>query len=221
MSVAGIGLAAMLSPLANAATWQVFSSIGDAFGVVALVALVATFGVQYHELRQQRAELAAQRETLALSERAHNRSAEAAIRDVHMGLMKMAIDDPDLAEVWPDLPSGVPQARTRQYLYANLIMSEFSSALKIRDIDDNHCRAVLRVLLSGPVMREYWQMTRSNRARLLIPGTAWARFVALADSVFAESPVFGMDAGAAGEAEQWIRDDWLADETRSRVVSSP
>lgn len=46
MSVAGIGLAALLSPLANPATWQVFSSIGNAFGVVALVALVATAAVQ-------------------------------------------------------------------------------------------------------------------------------------------------------------------------------
>jgi hypothetical protein len=185
LSVAGIGLAALLSPLATAATWQVFSSIGDAFGVVALVTLVATFGVQYRELRQQRAELQAQRETLSLSQVAHDRTAEAAIREVHIQLMRMAIDDLELAQVWPDLPRAATPTKVRQYLYANLIMSEYSSVLKYRSDDD--CRAILRILLSGPLIREYWRATRHERQRMAIPGTAWARFIALADEVFTES----------------------------------
>ncbi len=101
--------------------------------------------------------------------------------------MKMAIEDPTLAAVWPDLPAGVSRTRVRRYLYANLIMNEVATGLKISNIDDERVRGVLRVLFGSELLREYWEAARDNRQRLLLPDTTWARFVSLAEEVYSEA----------------------------------
>jgi hypothetical protein len=186
VTLSGIGLAAAVRPLASAETWRTLSSVGDAFGVVALFALVGTFVIQYRELRRQHAELQIQRQAITLAQRALGRTAEAEVRKLHVQLVKMSLDDPELAEVWPRLTPGLPPARLRQYLFANLILQHVATALTIGDITEEHAKAAVRYMFTSPLMREYWAATRADREQTVVQGTRWADFVRLTDEVFSE-----------------------------------
>jgi hypothetical protein len=97
--------------------------------------------------------------------------AEADLRALHTNLMKMAMDDNDLAEVWPALRPGLRPRRNRQYLYANLIVQHAWLNIRIHEYTEAEMRNNLRYLFDSPVMREYWAATHAHRARLLVPGT--------------------------------------------------
>src|SRR6185437_8544462 len=88
-----------------------------------------TLWVQYRELKMQRSELHEQRLTADRSTEALQQSAEADFRARHVELLKMAIDDPALAEVWPPYGDDVTPEQTRQFLYANLILQHQALAM--------------------------------------------------------------------------------------------
>src|SRR2546423_8092597 len=111
--IAGLSLVAMVARGGTTDTWNRWSAAGQAFGVLtavfsgfALAALVITFLMQLQELKAQRTELCQQRELLRQARVALHRSAEAEIRTLHTDLMRLAMDDDDLADVWPSLVAG-------------------------------------------------------------------------------------------------------------------
>ena len=129
MIVGEQGMVAIFAPAADSATWSLWGAVGESFGALnaifsglALAALVVTFWLQFKELRSQRMELSLQRESLIQSHQELHRAAEVNIRHLHVDLMKMAIDDPVLAELWPLAHTGLAPECLRQYFYANLML---------------------------------------------------------------------------------------------------
>src|SRR5437764_12386327 len=112
--VTGLGLVALVAQGGSSTdTWIRWSNAGQAFGVLtavfsgfALAALVITFVMQLQELKAQRMELCQQRVLLGQAGTALHRSAEAQLRTLHRDLMRLAMEDEELAEVRPTLVSG-------------------------------------------------------------------------------------------------------------------
>lgn len=191
--VAGLVLVALVAQTGSTDTLNRWSSAGQAFGVLtavfsglALAALVITFGLQLQELKAQRIELCQQRELLGEAKAALHRSAEADIRALHTNIVKMAMEDTDLAEVWPPLQPGLRPRRNRQYLYANLILQHIWLNIQIGVLTEAEMRNHLRYVFGSPIMREYWAATRTTRARTLVPDTPEFAFSRVGDEVFLE-----------------------------------
>ena len=190
---AGLVLVAVVAQTGSTDTWSRWSNAGQAFGVLtavfsgfALAALVVTFGMQLHELKAQRLELCQQRELLGQAQSALQRSAEADLRTLHANLMKMAMDDTDLAEVWPALQPGLRPRRNRQYLYANLIVQHLWLNVQIGQLTPAEMGNQLRHVFGSPLMREYWAATQASRTQLHVPGTPEFAFNEIADEIFLE-----------------------------------
>jgi hypothetical protein len=182
----GVGLVAVLGEVAHKGTWDLWSSIGQAFGVLAsvlsglaLAAVVIVFRAQHRELIQQQAELALQRDEL-------RRSAEANVRMLHVHLIGMAISDPLLAAVWPSSSAAVTPERHRQYLYANLILQHARQHPLLVSYTDEEFVRNLRHLFASPIIREFWRSTAAAREQLLVPGTDEFIFVERADVICRE-----------------------------------
>jgi hypothetical protein len=199
---AGLALVAVVAQAGSTDTWSRWSNAGQAFGVLtavfsgfALAALVITFWMQLQELKAQRMELCQQRELLGQARAALHRSAEADLAALHHSLIKMAMDDGDLAKIWPPLGTGLAARSNRQYLYANLIIQHHWLRFQISDYTEAELRSVLRYLFSSPLMREFWRSTERSRATFLLPGTQEFLFHDVAADVFREWST-GPDAGA-------------------------
>ncbi|MGW0555318.1 DUF6082 family protein [Streptomyces sp. NPDC002926] len=151
-----------------AARSQVGNYFGGAnaiFSGLAFLSLVVALLLQYQELRMQRRELADQRDELTRSREALHRNAEAGLRSLHMQLMRMAMDDPDLAAVWNDYP-GVSVEETRQNLYANLIYAHFVLAHDWNRYTDEELMHHAQSLQSSEPFRRYWDLSRARKLTL-------------------------------------------------------
>jgi len=191
--VVGLVLVALVAQTGSTDTLNRWSSAGQAFGVLtavfsgfALAALVITFGLQLQELKAQRIELCQQRELLGDAKAALHRSAEADLRALHANLMKMAMDDNDLADVWPPLQPGLSPRHNRQFLYANLIVQHLWLNVQIGQLSPAEMHNQLRHVFGSPLIRHYWAATQGNRALLLVPGTPEYAFAQAADEIFLE-----------------------------------
>jgi Family of unknown function (DUF6082) len=190
--LAGIGLAATLSHTTDASTWviwgnvgQTFESINALFSGLAFAAIVVTFWFQLRELREQRLELQLQRRSADGSRDALSRAVEADLRSLHLQLIKMSLDDPLLASVWPEVAPGTTETRRRQYLYVNLILQHARFASDLGRYDEVAIGGYLRYLLASPVIQEYWSASRAARdASTLDPREL--RFVRLVEEVYRE-----------------------------------
>jgi hypothetical protein len=183
--LAGVGLAAILARQGGSEEWRTWSDVGQTFGVLssiisslALLAVVIT-------ARQNRAELEHQRRFLISNHAELRRSSHANLGMLHQRLLKMSIDDDELAEVWPALDPSLPAKINRQLLYANLIYSYHIRALQ----SDNHTEETvvgsMRFLFSNPIMRTYWHAAKSGRD-LLDPESTEATFALRVDKICAE-----------------------------------
>jgi len=130
--------------------------------------------------------------------------AEAFVRSSHVVLLKMAIDDPILADVWPLTETGLSKERRRQYLYTNLIMQQV--ILEAREV--NHTEAqierTVRRLFMSPIIREYWQNTKEARMDALEEGTSEFQFSQLADRIWHEyESVVAFSKSEPTKTESW------------------
>ncbi|WP_433239316.1 DUF6082 family protein [Streptosporangium sp. CA-135522] len=116
---------------------EALSPIGVFFSGVAFIGIALTLFLQGRELRNQREEL-----TIAREEQ--QRSSEIALHELHTNLIRMAIDDPELRQVWPQISSGTRV--TKKDHYCNLILQ--SAEGRLRDPDDRAGRAARRAQLS-------------------------------------------------------------------------
>jgi hypothetical protein len=167
-------------------TGQVFESVAAIFSGLAFVALVVTFLLQLEELRMQRRELENQRQEMSRSQGELHRSAEADIRQLHVELLTMGINDEQLADVWPDPTPDVPFAVRRQLWYANLIYQHQRMAVELSGLSVDQTKAWLRRALRSPIMRQYWATGAEVRQDVLIPGTPEWQFAQLTDEIYNE-----------------------------------
>jgi hypothetical protein len=200
-----VGITAVMSRSGSTSTWAVWANIGQTFESVnavfsglAFAALIVTFWIQLKELREQRLELQLQREAAKGSREELHRSAMAELRGLHIQLIRMSIDDPELAAVWPPIRPDLPASRNRQYLYANLILQHAWEGLRLAQASDSEIRAVMRYLFASPLLKEYWLTSASERAKSAV-STDERRFAAFADDVCGELVAeTGLDEGDGG-----------------------
>jgi uncharacterized membrane protein len=211
--IVGVVVAAVVGQNGTPGMWTHLGDVGEAFGALnsvlaglALAVMIVTFSVQLHELRMQRSELAMQRESLNQSHTELHRTAEASLSKLHFELLRMSIDDAELAEVWPPLEPGLPHERNRQYLYANLIMQHIFLSLRIGDYTEARIQNELRYLFMSPLMRDYWRAATMARA-WQAPATPEYHFAQVADGICREYEAVLASAGPNGaEAASKVRD---------------
>ncbi|GAA1813925.1 hypothetical protein GCM10009682_38710 [Luedemannella flava] len=200
---AGALAVAAIEAMESPAVWQRWANVGESFGVfnsvlsgLAFVALVGTLWIQYRELSLQRAELRLQR---AATERASGelrRSADAGMRMLHFELLKMSIEDPALAQVWPDATPEADDLHRRQMMYANLVFQHAALAIMLNNPTDEQIRESLRYLFASEVMRRYWATGAAARRQTQVPGTESWRVARIGDEVCEE---YGHSDGGTGE----------------------
>jgi hypothetical protein len=183
--LAGVGVAAVLARQGGSEEWRTWSDVGQTFGVLssiisslALLAVVIT-------ARQNRTELEHQRQFLVHNHAELRRSSHANLGMLHQQLLRMSIEDEELAAVWPALDPDASPRVNRQLLYANLIYTYHIRALE----SDNHSDATvlgsMRYLFANPIMRNYWHAAKSGRDQL-DPQCAEAVFAQRIDKICAE-----------------------------------
>lgn len=165
---------------------QIFESVNATFSGLAFIALVVTFRLQYDELKLQRAELQNQHEALDRTRRELHRSAEVDIRALHMELIKMSMDDLDLAAVWPQYQGPVSAARVKQDKYSNLIIRHQRMLFGIGYLDRDDVRRVLRYLFSSPLIRGFWEGQMAVHDAVRLPAYE-AEFNEIANAAFLET----------------------------------
>jgi hypothetical protein len=154
---------------------QIFESVNAVFSGLGFIALVITFRLQYDELRLQRQELESQRQAMDKTQVQLRRSAEVDIRACHMELMKMAMDDGDLAEVWPEFRAGLSVKLKKQFNYANLIVQYQRMMYDFGLFDETHVRSLFHYLFTSPTMRAYWEARMAPRQVAVVPdGSEWS-----------------------------------------------
>ncbi len=188
MLLAGVGLNAALDRVVSDRTWGTWGNIGQAFGAITAVAIVITFLLQYKELRLQRSSMDSQQREMKRTQEELHRSAEASIRMLHVDLLKMSIDDHELAEIWPKLPTEVPYSLARQFRYINLVIQHHRLAFEIGPYGEEEIRSALRYLLQSELVRAFWQATSSARLISLVPDTAEWQFAQIVNAVYEEEP---------------------------------
>jgi hypothetical protein len=170
---AGLGVAVLLGRQGDANDWAMWSDVGQTFGVLssvisglALVVLVGTARMQFREMREQRRELEQQRHLHVQQGSEMQRTAEANVGLLHLEILKMAINDQSLAEVWPEFAPGLTPEKNRQLLYANLIYQLQRISLVVNKNSNQELLEMMRYLFTSPVMREYWRLTDYGRSAL-------------------------------------------------------
>ncbi|MFE6479627.1 DUF6082 family protein [Streptomyces rochei] len=136
------------------------------FGSAATGLLVATAGLTL--AARQRA-LEAERlrvRRLELEETASRRRVLAHQQRMHWELLSRAIDDPSLASVIDTYAPDIPAEKRRQYFYANAWYINLYHLYRAGLVDQEELYGHARELFQNPVMREYWEASRGQRATL-------------------------------------------------------
>jgi hypothetical protein len=200
--LAGVGMAALLARQGAAADWSKWSNVGQTFGALsaiisglALVAVVVAARAQSRELERQRNFLVS------------NNSAN--LRTLHLEILKISIQDPKMAEVWPQLAPRLRADLNRQYLYANVIYQFHWTSLQLGNYSDEEAISTLRYLFTSPLMRGYWHAATQAR-RSLSPGSAEYRFAQKVDEICRER-----DANAATTSRSTEDNKSLSERLRS------
>jgi predicted outer membrane lipoprotein len=154
---------------------QALEPIGVFFSGVAFIGIALTLFLQGRELQNQREELAITREE-------QQRSGEIAIRQLHTDLIKMAITDRELREVWPPIAPGT--AETKKDHYCNLILNLQKVAYEARTIELAELRAALRYLMTSRDVYLFWQKARDARGAVTAGDEAEDFFTAEVDRAF-------------------------------------
>jgi hypothetical protein len=157
---------------------QAVEPVGVFFSGVAFVGIALTLFLQSRELRNQREELAITREE-------QQRNSEVALRQLHTDLIKMAINDRALREVWPPLSPGVTE--TKKDHYCNLILNLQKVAYESHTIELAELRGALRYLMASRDMYRFWRKARNARGEITTGDEAEDFFTAEVDRAFDEA----------------------------------
>ena len=151
LSVGLIGASPLALDVFDGSTshWNRLSAIGQTYGAAsAVLSVLAVLGVAV---------------TLVLQARDSRALRLQAIRESHIRLMEMAMNDPELNKVWG--PSGLsdPFVQQRQNMYANMILSQWEMSYATRTLTDDHLKLLAAEFLSGTIGREFWALARQAR----------------------------------------------------------
>src|SRR5689334_10429037 len=187
IGIGSVGLAAVFSGAGRPTGWdqinEAFGVINSVFSALALIVVGLTLWVQY---RMQRLELREQRLSTDRTTEALQQSAEADFRARHVELLKMAIDDPALADVWPPYGDDVTPEQARQFLYANLILQHQALATYRHLRDPEYVRNNVRFCFTSPVVQEFWRRTMAERNNMSASDGHVVAFLQICDEVFHE-----------------------------------
>jgi hypothetical protein len=175
---AGIGLVATVGRRGDASTWARWGNVGQTFeavnSVVSALALAGLLISWYFESRNmQVARLTLQR------------SLEAEVRNHHLGLVRLAMNDPQLAAVWPRDADG-DAVTQKQHFYANELIQYMWLAHVSGLSSRSQLVSDLRFLFTSPKIRAYWKDTAATRRAVYTEGSAELGLAALADAILAE-----------------------------------
>ncbi|MGK5681645.1 DUF6082 family protein [Actinoplanes sp. URMC 104] len=186
----GIGVAAALGRQGAAGDWSRWSDVGQTFGVLssiisglALVAVVVTARVQLREMQ---------------------RSSAAELSMLHLEILKMSINDPQLAEVWPAFRPGLSAESNRQFLYANIIYQFHWTSLKLNRATDEEVLGSMRYLFTSRHIRSYWVAAERARSSLE-PGSPEYAFAKKLDELcrdYETAVATAGDSAIAGESRR-------------------
>jgi hypothetical protein len=138
---------------------QALSPIGIFFSGVAFIGVAVALIIQQRELKNQHDEISIAREEQA-------RASEVVIRQLHTDLIKMAIDDPELLAVWPDMAPGIAGSKKDQY--CNLILNLQKVAYETHTVELAELRGALHFLMTSRDMYLFWR--RARTARIAVTG---------------------------------------------------
>jgi hypothetical protein len=157
---------------------QAVSPVGVFFSGIAFIGITLNLFLQRRELQNHRAEL-----DIAMDEQ--QRTSEVALRQLHTDLIKMAIGDPELREVWPPIAPGV--AETKKDHYCNLILNLQKVAYESRTIERAELRAAIEHLMASPDMYRFWAKARAARVAVTAGDEAEDYFTAEVDRAFSKA----------------------------------
>lgn len=171
--------------------------VGVLFSGIAFIGIAVTLFLQGRELQNQREELTITRED-------QQRGGEIAIRQLHNDLIKMAIADPELRQVWPPLAPGV--AETKKDHYCNLILNLQKIAYEAHTIELAELRGALTYLMTSNDMYRFWQKARTARLRVTGGDVSEDFFTAEVDRAFAaaQMPRARVRATRFGTIRSWL-----------------
>ncbi|MEU5138873.1 DUF6082 family protein [Streptomyces sp. NPDC021139] len=132
-------------------------NITGRFGAVAAGMLLAA-----RQRRLDRARLYERQ--LRLEELALRREALRHQQRMHWELLNRALDDPSLAEVIDAYDKSIPARKRRQFFYANAWYVNLYHLHQAGTLDQEELFGHLRELFQTPLMREYWEASREQRA---------------------------------------------------------
>ncbi|ALV32842.1 DUF6082 family protein [Streptomyces sp. CdTB01] len=132
----------------------------------ATVGLLATAGLTLAAGRRRLETEQLQVKRLELEELAARRRALAHQQRMHWELLSRAIDDPSLAAVIDTYDANIPEARRRQYFYANAWYINLYHLYRAGILDQKEFYGHARELFQNPLMREYWEASKGQRATL-------------------------------------------------------
>jgi len=103
---------------------------------------------------------------LELEELTSRRRALAHQQRMHWELLSRAIDNPALAAVIDTYDPSIPAERRRQYFYANAWYINLYHLYRAGLLDQEEFYGHARELFQNPLMREYWDASKAQRATL-------------------------------------------------------
>jgi hypothetical protein len=157
---------------------QALSPLGIFFSGVGFIGVAVALLIQQREVKNQSAEI-----SIAQEEQA--RSSEVVMRRLHTDLVKMAIEDPELLSVWPDIAPGV--AESKKDHYCNLILNLQKVAYETHTIELAELRGALRYLMTSRDIYLFWQKTRQAHLQITSGDESEDFFTAEVDRAFSES----------------------------------
>lgn len=188
---------------------QAMSPVGIFFSGLAFIGIAITLALQGRQLRNQAEELRITREE-------QQQSNEVALRQLHTDLVKMAISDAELLEVWPQVEPGIGE--TRKDHYCNLILNLQKVAYEAGTIELEELRDALSHLMTSLDIRAFWSKARTARVAVTGSDKAEDFFTREVDQAFESvrstsgrpdsssvaSRVTIWSASAPGRAFRWV-----------------
>ena len=136
--------------------------LGSAAAALMLVTAGMTLAARQRRLEAER--LQAKRQEL--EELASRRRALAHQQRMHWELLSRAIDNPSLAAVIDTYAPDIPAEKRRQYFYANAWYINLYHLFRAGLLDQDEFYGHARELFQNPLMREYWEASKGQRATL-------------------------------------------------------
>lgn len=182
--------------------WQRLSVIGQAYGVIsAFIAAVALVGVVV-SLNQQR--------------RASQVDREHIYRTVHLDLIRILLDHPDLMASYGSVLGAEDIAERRLNIYCTQYVLSLQMGFEIGAIDDEYVRRTARELFASSTTHSWWDRVRDSR-REQAATLRQERLLDILDGEWALSPtVQPLLTSAIGISSQVVTDDAMMEGTNQR-----